>query len=143
MTPATTFGAVFGAVIVRRRTAAEMSQADAAERMGLQRTSLSRLERGKALFTLPQLRRAAKALDTSVSDLFREAEAGAAVLTRKKVEVLDEVSQHGSRRELVWVSPAEVERILSTIEMMPVPSKEFWRVKTPSKETELVPQARR
>jgi transcriptional regulator with XRE-family HTH domain len=117
MKPATKFGVVLGQVVVKKRRQLELTQGDAAKKMGLPQSSLSRLERGSASFTVGQLRRAAGVFNTQVSHMFREAEAGAAALTKRGVKILDEEPPEEERHRWVWVAPEEIEQIVATIRL--------------------------
>ena len=134
MKPATTFGLVLGSVVIKNRKRQALSQAAASSVMGLPRTSLSRLERGQANFTVTQLRRAASAFNTQVSHMFREAEAGAAALTRKGVKILDEEPPDEERHRWVWVAPKEIEQTVATIKVMLPSDYVYWKSKTDEKE---------
>jgi transcriptional regulator with XRE-family HTH domain len=117
MKPATKFGIVLGQVVVKKRKELKLTQGNAAKKMGLPQSSLSRLERGSASFTVGQLRRAAGVLHVQVSNMFREAEAGAAALTKKGVKILDEEPPEEERHRWVWVAPEEIEQTLATIRL--------------------------
>ncbi|PAV24733.1 transcriptional regulator [Tamilnaduibacter salinus] len=59
-----------GTRVRRARLAKGYSQDDFAERCGLHRTYIGSIERGERNFTVLNLIKIAKALDTSVGDLF-------------------------------------------------------------------------
>ena len=117
MKPAAKFGIVLGQVVAKKRKLLKLTQGDAAKKMRLPQSSVSRLERGEANFTVTQLRRAAGSLKTEVSQLFLEAEAGAAALTKKGVTVLDEEPSEEERQRWVWVAPKEIEQTVATIRL--------------------------
>ena len=117
MKPAAKFGAVLGQVVVKKRKQLKLTQGKAAEKMGLPQSSLSRLERGSANFTVTQLRRAAGALKTEVSQMFLEAEAGETVLAKKGVKILDEEPPERERHRWIWVAPKEIEQTVATIRL--------------------------
>jgi transcriptional regulator with XRE-family HTH domain len=64
----------FGAALRERRTELDLSQAEVAERAGLQRAALARLERGERAPGLRSLWRVAHAVDLRPSELIRAAE---------------------------------------------------------------------
>lgn len=113
--PAVTFGSVLGQTIVKRRKLMKLSQGEAAQAMRLPQSSLSRLERGTAMFTVPQLRRAAAPLKTRVSQLILEAEAGEAALSKKGVTVLDEEPPEEDRGRWVWIATEEIAQVVAAI----------------------------
>jgi transcriptional regulator with XRE-family HTH domain len=64
----------FGQIIRRRRQAAGLSQEALAGQAGLHRTYIGLLERGLRTPTIEVVRRLAKALDTTMTDLMAELE---------------------------------------------------------------------
>ena len=136
MKPAAKFGVVLGQVVVKKRKQLRLTQGIAAKRMGLPQSSLSRLERGSAFFTVGQLRRAANVFETQVSRLFLEAEAGAAALTKKGVEVLDDEPAEEERHRWIWVAPREVEQVVATIRLRS--DSDLWNPKLREKDQEKV-----
>ena len=136
MKPATKFGVVLGQVVVKKRRQLKLTQGKAAKEMGLPQSSLSRLERGAANFTVTQLRRAAGALKTEVSQMFLEAEAGEIVLVRKGVKILDEEPPEKERNRWVWVAPKEIEQTVATIKVMLPSDYVYWKSKTDEKDKE-------
>ena len=143
MKPAARFETVLGQVVVNKRKQLKLTQGKAATAMRLPPSSLSRLERGSASFTVGQLRRAASALGVEVSHLFLEAEAGATVLTKRGVQVLDEDPPEEERARWVWVAPREVEQVVATIKLGSIASRDFWSIKSSKKEEKLKVQLRR
>lgn len=67
--------AALGRAVRRRRLKLGLSQRQAAAQWGLERTFLSRLERGLGNPNLQQLMTLAQGLEVSLTELFREAEA--------------------------------------------------------------------
>ena len=136
MKPAAKFGAVLGQVVVKKRKQMNLTQGKAAKKMGLPQSSLSRLERGSASFSVGQLRRAANAFNTPVSAMFREAEAGAAALTKKGVKILDEEPPEKERHRWVWVAPKEIEQTVATVKVSLASDYVYWKSKTDEKDKE-------
>lgn len=64
----------FGAVIRKRRLAAGYSQEDFADHAGVHRTYMSAIELGKVSVSIGIAAKLAKALQTTVSELFRDVE---------------------------------------------------------------------
>jgi transcriptional regulator with XRE-family HTH domain len=64
----------FGAVVRRRRQAADLSQEAHADRAGLHRTYISLHERGLRMPSLEVIRRLAKALETTMASLVADVE---------------------------------------------------------------------
>jgi transcriptional regulator with XRE-family HTH domain len=134
MKPAAKFGAVLGQVVVRKRKQLDLTQGQAAKKMELPQSSLSRLERGSANFTVTQLRRAAGALKTEVSQMILEAEAGEIVLVKNGVKILDEEPPEKERHRWVWVAPKEIEQTVATIKVRLPSDYVYWKSKTDEKE---------
>ena len=66
----------FGRVVRARREAVGISQEDLADEAGVHRTYVSILERGRGNPSLTVIANLAEALETSISLLFKEVEAG-------------------------------------------------------------------
>lgn len=115
MKPATTFPQVLGQVLVLRRRSKKATQHTLANALDLSQSAYSRLERGEAAFNVPQLRRTAAALGTSVSKLFEEAEKGAAGLAKDGVEILEDVPEAQARVRWAWVAPKVIETKVQTV----------------------------
>jgi transcriptional regulator with XRE-family HTH domain len=64
----------FGKVVQRRRLKAQLGQDEFADKVGIHRTTLSLLERGKHLPNLDMVRRLAKAFGVKMAVLVAEAE---------------------------------------------------------------------
>jgi len=62
-----------GHAVKTRREALDLSQEELSERAGVHRAYVGLLERGQTNATLDYLVRVAKALDTSLGDLFKDA----------------------------------------------------------------------
>ena len=67
-----TYSAVLGLVLSNFRKAQSVEQGDMALRMGLSQASYSRLESGKATFSVDQMYQAAEALGLSVKEVIEE-----------------------------------------------------------------------
>lgn len=115
MKPATTFPQVLGQVLVIRRRSKKATQHTVAKALDLSQSAYSRLERGEAAFNVPQLRRTAAALGTSVSKLFEEAEKGAAGLAKDGVEILEDVPEEQAKVRWAWVAPKVIETKVQTV----------------------------
>jgi len=63
---------LFGRAVRRRRREMDLSQEELAERADLHRNYISDIERGDRNPSLENVHKLAKALDTTVSDLFRD-----------------------------------------------------------------------
>lgn len=70
----TDIGLIFGEILRRHRSAKNLSQEDFADRAGVDRTFVSRLERGIRQPTLTTLLGLGQALGVSAADLAGEAE---------------------------------------------------------------------
>lgn len=62
-----------GQAVKTRREALDLSQEELSEKAGVHRAYVGLLERGQTNVTLDYLVRVAKALDTSLGDLFKDA----------------------------------------------------------------------
>jgi transcriptional regulator with XRE-family HTH domain len=71
---ATDIGSIFGDVLKRRRSALNIPQEELAFRAGVDRTFISRLERGLRQPTITTLIRLGAALGISATDLVRDTE---------------------------------------------------------------------
>lgn len=69
-----TYSAVLGQVLSHLRKVKGLEQGEVAEKMGLTQASYSRLEGGKATFSIDQMYQAAAALDITGSELIAELE---------------------------------------------------------------------
>lgn len=72
--PATTYPALVGQVIAGLREHQGLNQASLAKQMGVNASTLSRLERGEMEPSLPHLSRAARALGTTPADILAKAD---------------------------------------------------------------------
>lgn len=78
-------GKIFGGILKRERTKAGVSQEELAHQAGVDRTYISRLERGTRQPTLETLIGLGRALKISAGDLVREAETTAAAEERPHI----------------------------------------------------------
>ena len=131
MKSAVTFPVILGQVVIRRRKARNLTQENLASALGVQPSSMSRLERGVAMFSVPQLRRVAARLGTTVVSLVGEAEKAAEDNERKGGKVLEEDPPEGDK---VWtmVAPKVVEQTL--IHLATLGFGEEWTAKRKAKE---------
>tara|TARA_R110002073_G_scaffold168735_1_gene325539 strand:+ start:108 stop:488 length:381 start_codon:yes stop_codon:yes gene_type:complete len=88
----TTYGAVFGRVLVEKRHAAQKEQEDMAEALGVSQSTYSRIERGHVSVTLEMLARIAELFGETPASLLQEADAAAEALQNVGVGVLPDRS---------------------------------------------------
>lgn len=131
MKSAVTFPVILGQVVIRRRKARNLTQESLASALGVQPSSMSRLERGVAMFSVPQLRRVAAKLGTTVVSLVSEAEKAADASEKKGVKVLEEDPPDGDK---VWtmVAPKVVEQVV--VHVATLGFGEEWTTKKKAKE---------
>lgn len=111
LTPATTFGQIFGRTIARRRTGLGLGQGDVAVRLGISASAYSRLETGQAAFSLPQMRLTAQVLRVPLEVLLHEAEASAREFTRQGVKVLEQ--RPNDDHTWLWVALGAVASVVA------------------------------
>ncbi|MCP5194052.1 MAG: helix-turn-helix transcriptional regulator [Pseudomonadales bacterium] len=90
-TPRTTFSAVLGVVLCNIRLHQAIEQAEIAERMGLSQASYSRLENGKAAFSVDQMYQAADALGITGEEISRNLNSVVRSLIKEGIEVVPQV----------------------------------------------------
>ena len=86
--PVATYSGVLGAVLARHRDARGLTQGQLAEAVGLSQSAWSRVENGATSMTADQLALAAAALRSSPGALVADADATAASLRRRGVDVV-------------------------------------------------------
>ena len=140
MKPSTTFPVILGQVIIRRRKARNLTQEALANALGVQPSSMSRLERGVAMFSVPQLRRVAARLGTTVVSLVSEADKVAQATEGRGVKVLEEDPPEGDQ---AWsmVAPKVVEQVV--VHVATLGFGEEWTTKKKAKEQVKVRLGRR
>lgn len=87
MTQQTSISAVLGVVIANQRAIKHLDQAAVAANMGLSQASYSRLESGKAVFSVEHLYRLSEILKTTPQVLLQEVDRYRATLKTQKVAV--------------------------------------------------------
>lgn len=89
--PATNLATVVGRRLREARDRATLTQAALAEEVGIEPDTVSRMERGTRIPSLPMLARLARALDTTVSALTEtdEERADAATVPRRLLPIVD------------------------------------------------------
>jgi len=84
---AATYSAILGQVFAQIRKQKGIEQGEMAARMGVTQASYSRLEGGKATFSVDQMYQAANALDISVSDVIEKLERFSSELQQEGIDV--------------------------------------------------------
>lgn len=90
----TTYQAILGRLIARKRQERGMDQEEMAQRVGVSRSTWSRIEAGSSALSIDQLAKAANALDVSLGDLMLEVDDLVRELRKQNVEV------HESREQV-------------------------------------------
>lgn len=85
--PGTTYVAIIGRILVMKREALFLEQADVARGMGLSQSSWSRIERGDSVINVEQLFGVSEILRSSPSEILKEADTVVASLRSRNVEV--------------------------------------------------------
>lgn len=89
----TTYQTVLGRLIAQKRKEKEIDQEEMAWRVGVSRSTWSRVEAGSSALNMDQLAKAASALDMSVGDLMLEVDEIVRELRKQDVEVHDSRDQ--------------------------------------------------
>ncbi|WP_219012191.1 helix-turn-helix domain-containing protein [Shewanella algae] len=89
----TSYSAVMGAVVSSIRKEKGIEQADVAQRMGLSQASYSRLEGGKATYSVDQVFLVAQALQVEPAELFQRV---CTTVGKLKAEEFDVIAQQRS-----------------------------------------------
>ncbi len=97
MSQQTSFSAVLGVVIANHRKLKMIDQAPFAARMGLSQASYSRLESGKAVFSIEHLYQVAEILEVSAQQLLEEVDRYRASLQREHIQVQPAVRANSSQ----------------------------------------------
>jgi transcriptional regulator with XRE-family HTH domain len=87
----TTYSAVLGVVLSNLRAEKDVDQGVLANRMGLSQASYSRLESGKATFSLDQMYQAADALELTGEEICNRVNNMVAVLNKSGTKVIPQV----------------------------------------------------
>ena len=83
----TTYQAILGRLIARKRQEKGMDQAEMARRVGVSRSTWSRIEAGSSALSMDQLAKAASALDVSLGGLMLDVDEVVLELRKQNVEV--------------------------------------------------------
>ena len=83
----TTYQAILGRLIARKRQERGMDQEEMARCVGISRSTWSRIEAGTSALSIDQLAKAASALDVSLGDLMLEVDDLVRELRKQNVEV--------------------------------------------------------
>ena len=104
----TTYSAVLGAVLAQSRDEKKLTQQDLAKAVGVSGSTWSRIEKGSNPVTTDQLRRAAKALGMSGSEVLNLAEQNVGDLNTRGIEVreIDSDSVKGLEQQLAFLVAA-------------------------------------
>ena len=94
----TTYQAVLGRLIAQKRKERTLDQEEMARRVGVSRSTWSRIESGSSTLSLDQLAKAAGALGMTMGELMLEADELVRELRRRGVEVHDSRDQVRSAR---------------------------------------------
>lgn len=89
----TTYQAVLGRVIVRKRQEKQIDQEDMARHVGVGRSTWSRIEAGASALSMDQLAKAANKLDIAMGALMLEVDDVVRGLRRQGVDVVDSRDQ--------------------------------------------------
>ena len=89
----TTYQTVLGRLIAQKRKERRIDQEEMARRVGVSRSTWSRIEAGSSALNMDQLARAASALGVSLGDLMLEVDEIVRELRRQGVEVHDSRDQ--------------------------------------------------
>ena len=89
----TTYQTVLGRLIAQKRKERQIDQEEMARRVGVSRSTWSRIEAGSSALNMDQLARAASALGVSLGDLMLEVDDIVRELKRQGVEVHDSRAQ--------------------------------------------------
>ena len=89
----TTYQTVLGRLIAQKRKEKEIDQEEMARRVGVSRSTWSRIEAGSSALNMDQLAKAASALDISLGELMLEVDEVVRELRRQSVEVHDSRDQ--------------------------------------------------
>lgn len=89
----TTYQTVLGRLIAQKRKERRIDQEEMARRVGVSRSTWSRIEAGSSALNMDQLARAASALGVSLGDLMLEVDEIVRELKRQGVEVHDSRDQ--------------------------------------------------
>ena len=94
----TTYQAVLGRLIAQKRKERNLDQEEMARRVGVSRSTWSRIEAGSSTLSLDQLAKAAGALGITMGELMLETDEIVRVLRQQDVEVHDSRDQVRSAR---------------------------------------------
>ena len=89
----TTYQAVVGRLIAQKRKEKQIDQEEMARRVGVSRSTWSRIEAGSSALNMDQLAKAASALDLPLGELMMEVDDIVRELRRQDVEVHDSRDQ--------------------------------------------------
>ena len=92
----TTYQTVLGRLIAQKRKEKEIDQEEMARRVGVSRSTWSRIEAGSSALNMDQLAKAASALGISLGELMLEVDDVVRELRRQNVEVHDSRDQASS-----------------------------------------------
>jgi transcriptional regulator with XRE-family HTH domain len=92
-----TYSGVFGQVISNLRTAQGIEQEAMAEKMGISQASYSRLENGKATFSIDQMYQASDALGLKVNDLIEKVDNYTSHLAQEGIKVESQVRGNATK----------------------------------------------
>lgn len=84
----TTYAAVLGQVLAKKREKAQLEQIDIAKRLGISQPSWSRIERGGSVISTEQLNIVAQALRTKAHEILKEVDQTIELLNEREVEVV-------------------------------------------------------
>ena len=94
----TTYQAVLGCLIVRKRQEKQIDQEDMARHVGVGRSTWSRIEAGTSALSMDQLAKAANKLDIPMGELMLEADNIVRRLRKHGVDVADSRDQTSSAK---------------------------------------------
>ena len=109
----TTYGAVFGRVLLDKRRTAGKEQEDVAEALGVSQSTYSRIERGDVSVTLDMLSRLAAFYGAPPSSLVGDADRAANALRNMGVEVLADRSTRNGNMMLALLGGAALAALIS------------------------------
>lgn len=109
----TTYGTVFGRVLLEKRRTAGKEQEDVAEAVGVSQSTYSRIERGDVSVTLDMLSRLAAFYGAAPSTLVGDADQAANALRNMGVEVLSDRSTRDGEMMLALLGGAALAALIT------------------------------
>ena len=115
MKPATTYPAIIGGILARRRNERGLGQGKMAESVGVGQSTWSRLENGASALTVEQLAAAAAVLGARPSEILTMADRSAADLRQRGIVVQPKRQSELTETELVLIGATALTILLAAI----------------------------